>query len=204
MSKKSKQKNTSPQPKSPGNPEQRRWLIGLVVTVVLGVIATSFAAWNGYFSRSEAKQRDKRDQEQAIPKLEIVTNPGSNIPVGPGMYTVIHARNLGKSEALVTRLVFSNYKISKTPLREKQFGASPPRDVVLEERHRGSNGDFTVVLTPSVAIHGGEYQSFQVFVIIPKEYGGTYTGDITLHYDDGKSVTVSNIELDVLEKRPEP
>ena len=174
--------------------------------ILLATTIAGISLWSSIGTRNEVNQRDKRDQSQAIPKLEIVTNPGSNssiIPIGPEMYTAIHAKNHGKSEALVTRLVFSDYKISKTPMREKRYGASPPREVILEERHRDNNGDFVVVLAPPATIRGGEYQSFHLYLVIPKQHGDTYTGTVTLHYDDGKTVTVGDVALDVLEEQPE-
>lgn len=155
----------------------------------------------------EIDRRNRReDRALAQPRLDIPTPHESKyrplepiIPAGPNFYTPIGFRNPGASECYITEVQLTDGEWIDTPPRQMLYGASPPVDVVFEERHWvPDKRRFVLKLTKPATVAPGEWRELHLWIVNKAWVGKTFSGNVTVVHNGGTGFEVQNVQIDVI------
>jgi hypothetical protein len=133
----------------------------------------------------------------------LVNNSVTPEPLGgrPGV-TNVAVKNVGEKQALVTEVVFVIGEKLSTPREGIMVGGVEAIPLYFGASDLAPDGSFRRKLRTPRGVPGGGDLVFWVAVVEAKWRGSTYRGDVVIYYDQGKSVTVPEVTIDVHATEP--
>lgn len=128
------------------------------------------------------------------------TDDGSRYtPDGDGLPTVVSFKNANQNECLLQKVVFSITEKKPTPRRPTKAGALPALPVTFTRSHYDGNGRFELKFQEPQAVPGMEWATLIVSISERAWVGNTYVGKLTVFYNGNQSLTIKDVELDILD-----
>jgi hypothetical protein len=177
---------------------ERRIAIGTLVFTALAA-----AAGLGMWLRPDYDPFDWREGELVEPDPIETSDEGNSryVPDGNGIPTVVSFKNAKLNECLLQRVVFKIKETKDTPHRPTKAGALPALPVTFTSKHYDrKKREFEVRFQKPQAVPGKEWATLLVSIVERGWVGHTYVGDITVFYNGNQSMTIRDVEVDVLPK----
>lgn len=177
--------------------------IGVYVAIAATVSATLIGL--GAWLYPNPSPPGMRDGALVIPTVDRSAGEPSFAPYGDGLPTAVFAQNTRDEESLIQAVTFHVTGHRATPQRQPIHGIGETVEAFYTARHydAGTNS-FHLRLPKPISSPPGEWSPIEVAIIEPDWLGNTYRGTLTVHYNNNQQVSVPDVEVDVIPRRPQP
>jgi hypothetical protein len=183
----------------------RRLAVGALVVAVFVLLLKLDSRFSFFGSRKPIASAAASTPHQS-PVGATPVEPDSYAPAATGEFTNVPFVISGPGEASIQYVDFKVEKLFKTPPRPIKHEEEPTIPVVFSlVGYNPQTGIVRFDLPTPKAVSSGQQPTVLKVGLVASEYPGwTYSGTLSVHFANGKSLSAKNVELDILSKPPSP